>query len=101
MDDLLDGGCCFGGAGGGRDFCSDAFGLKQDLSFLAGIGFGLWWFGNWLWDVIGALFGGGSSGDLEYYCAYKWNSATSALYQQCVSEGWKDWYANAHWMQGR
>ena len=36
------------------------------LAFIAGICYGLWWLGNWIWDVIGALFewlfGGGSGG---------------------------------------
>ncbi len=77
--------------------------LLGTLVVLVAIGYGLWWVGNWLWDVIGAffgwLFGGGSRGDLEYYCSYKYNSTTSALYRMCVEDGWKDWYANAHWMK--
>ena len=76
------------------------------LVVLAGIGWLLWWLGNWVWDCIGNifdwLFGGSSSpfqSKLERYCAGKYHSTTSALYKMCVDEGWKDWYANAHWMK--
>ena len=73
------------------------------LALIAGIGYGLWWVGNWIWDIIGAffdwLFSGGGDGRLGKYCAGKYGSTTSALYRQCVDGGWKDWYANAHWMK--
>ena len=42
------------------------FWLLVGLAVIAAIGFGLWWVGNWIWDLIGAffewLFGGGSGG---------------------------------------
>ena len=37
-------------------------------------------------------------GRLHEYCSYKFTEG-SYLYQECMDDGWKDWYANAHWMQ--
>ena len=35
---------------------------------------------------------------LERFCAGKF-VPDSYLYNECVDEGWKDWYANAEWMR--
>ncbi len=35
---------------------------------------------------------------LDKYCSGKFTEG-SYLYQECMDDGWKDWYANAHWMQ--
>ena len=41
------------------------------------------------------------SGDrarLGKYCSGK-DPSGGYIYQDCMDDGWKDWYANAHWMQ--
>ena len=40
----------------------------------------------------------GTMRDLRRYCAYKYTPG-SLFYDECIDEGWMDWYANAHWMQ--
>lgn len=37
-------------------------------------------------------------GKLEKYCSGKFTEG-SYLYQECIDDGWKDWYANAEWMR--
>lgn len=37
----------------------------------------------------------GSNADLRRYCSYKFTPG-SYLYDECIADGWKDWYANAH-----
>ncbi len=75
------------------------FGCIMFLALLVGIGFVVWFVGSWIWDFVGGLFegGGGDGGRLARYCAGKWGS--SPLYRECIADGWKSWYATAHWMQ--
>lgn len=87
-----------------RDHVTTAITLLVILALIAGAGYGLWLGIGWTWNTVASFFGwlfGGTGGDLQYYCAYKWGSTTSDPYWECISGGWKDWYANAHWMQGR
>lgn len=62
------------------------------LVVLAAIGYGIWWLGNWVWDVIGAffdwLFSGGSGGSADPYQkmnnCYDRHPDDYAAYQRCV-----------------
>ena len=38
------------------------------------------------------------SNRLVKYCSYKFTPG-SDLHSECIDDGWKDWYANAHWMK--
>ena len=70
------------------------------LAVFAGICYLIWIIGGWVFDYVGNIFGGDvfRSSDLERYCAGKYRGG-GAVYQQCIDGGWKDWYANAHWMK--
>ena len=59
----------------------------------------LWFVGNLVWDCIVNIFDGDSGGSsrLARYCAGKF-ARGSALYRECINDGWKPWYSTAHWL---